>query len=175
MNQQPVNLNGILSAAQKRAELLLEKTGGQILIKHPLPTVRGNPTLLAQLFSNLIENAVKYRRSEPPLICVDAASDQRYHTVTFSDNGRGVPEEDRERVFMSRERGSNVGDTPGSGLGLALCRRIMQAHGGTISAGTSESGGAAFELLFPCSAHPLEKRDEAVTTSEEILSLSATD
>ena len=149
IDQQEVDLEEVLLAAQERASVLLEKTEGRLVKKGKLPTITGNPTMLAQLFSNLIENAIKYRCAEPPLIRVDADSNDRHHIVTFRDNGRGVPEEDRERVFMPRERGSNVGTTPGSGLGLALCRKIMQAHGGTISVSTSEAGGAAFDLLFP--------------------------
>lgn len=161
IDQQQVPLDEIVSAAEQRAALLLEKTGGRVEHDGPLPVVRGNPTMLAQLFSNLFENAVKYRRGEPPVIRVEATSDQRHHFVVVSDNGRGVPEADRERVFMPRERGSNVGDIAGSGLGLALCRRIMQAHGGTISIGPSEAGGASIELLFPKvpeSGQPLRDR-----------------
>lgn len=153
IDQEDVDLNEILVAARERAALLLEKTGGRLQISGPLPTVHGNPAMLAQLFSNLIENAIKYRRSEPPRIRIEASRNDDHFLVTVNDNGRGIPESDRERVFVSRERGSNVGDTPGSGLGLALCRRIMQTHGGSITVATSPEGGAAFELLFPRPEH----------------------
>lgn len=153
-DQREVNLDEILSAARLRAHLLLEGTGGQLVIEHPLPTIRGNPAMLGQLFLNLIENAVKYRSDKPPLIRVQSTCEHRHHRVIVSDNGRGVPERDRERIFMSRERGSNVAEVPGTGLGLALCRRIMQAHGGTVSVTASEEGGAAFELLFPAIPDP---------------------
>lgn len=166
IDQQEVSLDQIVNAAEQRAALLLEKTGGHVERTGPLPTVRGNPAMLAQLFSNLIENAIKYRRGEPPLVRIGSTSDQRHHLVMVSDNGRGVPEADRERVFMPRERGSNVGDIPGSGLGLALCRRIMQAHGGTISIGNSEAGGAAFELLFPRVPGTASRRKTKPATKE---------
>lgn len=143
-----VDLDQILQSVRQRFEPLLQRTGGQIRVERPLPLVWGDPAMLEQLFCNLIENALKYRGSEPPLIRVDAASDLRLDRVVVSDNGRGIPEKDRELIFKAYERGSSSKSTEGSGLGLALCRKIMEAHGGSIDVSTSAAGGAAFELVF---------------------------
>lgn len=116
-----------------------------------LPLVMGNETLLRQLFSNLIDNAVKYRSEQDPVIRITGESEGSHQIVRIADNGRGIPVADRVRVFQSRHRASNVGQVAGSGIGLDRCREIMTLHRGTIRVVESEKG-TVFELRFFASA-----------------------
>ena len=113
-----------------------------------LPEVRGNRTMLVQLFINLFENSIKYRGEEPLVIGIDAVGEEGGTVVRVADTGPGIPPEHIERVFESGVRGDHGGGIPGSGLGLAFCRKIMEAHGGTISASSPPEGGAVIELRF---------------------------
>jgi signal transduction histidine kinase len=117
-----------------------------------LPHINGSYTMLVQLFINLFENAIKYAGEEAPRILVEGVERTNGHLVVrVSDQGLGVPSHALESIFESGVRGDNARHLPGSGLGLAFARRIMQAHGGTISA-LPVSTGALFELAFPASS-----------------------
>ena len=145
-----MSLDELMSTVLEKLAPTLEEAGAKVTIGK-LPVVNGNPTLLLQLFSNLIENAVKYRSAEAPVITVLAESDGQQEIVRVMDNGRGIPEADRERIFAPKARGGNADDVPGSGLGLSLCRRIMEQHGRAIIV-CDASRGTVFELRFPAEA-----------------------
>lgn len=146
---QQVRLEDVVTEARKNATYLLEQHQARVVTETCLPTLPGNPVLLTQLFSNLIDNAVKYRADEPPHIRIRSEAADDHHIVTVADNGSGVHDADRERIFHSGERGSNVTHTVGSGLGLPFCRRVMEAHGGSIEVTCPPAGGATFLLRFP--------------------------
>ena len=143
-----VPLDGVVELVRNNLSRLCEECGATIE-SDGLPVVRGNRMLLVQLFTNLIENAVKYRAENPPRIRISAHADGLQQRISVADNGRGVPDADRERIFEPKERGGNVAGEAGSGLGLAFCRRIMRDHGGTIAVTGNSQGGSTFELRFP--------------------------
>jgi signal transduction histidine kinase len=96
-------------------------------------TIAGDRQLLYQLLHNVVENAVKYRRpDEPPVIRISAASSDGRVQLRVTDNGVGVPQEQREHVFGILNRLHSRSEIEGLGLGLALCRRIVDIHGGSI-------------------------------------------
>ncbi|MBC7979359.1 MAG: HAMP domain-containing histidine kinase [Armatimonadetes bacterium] len=140
-------LDEVLATMMEKLTPTLEEAGARVTIGK-LPAVKGNPTLLLQLFSNLIENAVKYRSEDAPVITIQADSNDQQEIVRVIDNGRGIPAADRERIFEPEARAGNAGDVPGSGLGLSLCRRIMEQHGGAIRV-SEANRGTVFELGFP--------------------------
>ena len=115
--------------------------------------VAGDAELLQLLFRNLANNAVTYNQRSPAVIEVTArvGRDQGIE-LFFTDNGVGVPEDERERVFAEFERGTTGSMARGSGLGLSLCRRVMTLHGGTIAIDRSGPEGTSFRLHFPCTA-----------------------
>lgn len=118
----------------------------------PLPWLRVDPGLLQQVFRNLIENAVRYRRHDVPLeIGIHArlrtARDPVWE-IAVTDNGRGFRKADAETIFAPFEQLEKE-SSEGQGLGLALCRRIAELHGGTITASGRPGSGAKFTLRLP--------------------------
>jgi two-component system, OmpR family, sensor histidine kinase SenX3 len=113
--------------------------------------LQADPTLVRLLLSNLGRNACAYNRRSPVRISLRAHHSPTYgHTLLFSDNGIGIPESEWENVFQDFYRLKSPGpEVHGSGLGLALCRRIMRLHGGTLHVATSGPGGTTFALTFP--------------------------
>jgi chemotaxis family two-component system sensor kinase Cph1 len=141
-------LESVVEVATRNLTPLIESSEAKLKVG-PLPEVRGNRTMLVQLFINLFENSIKYRGQEPLVIGIEAVEEEAEGTVIrVTDTGPGIPREQIDQVFESGIRGDNIGSIPGSGLGLAFCRRIMEAHGGTISASNPPEGGVAIELRF---------------------------
>lgn len=125
-----------------------------------MPTVSGNAFLLRQLFSNLISNSIKYgRRHLEPEIAIDylgigknpasALAETDFYIVTVSDNGIGFDPKFSETIFNIFTRLHAPAEYKGSGVGLALCKKIMQAHNGSIEASSEMSEGSVFTLYFP--------------------------
>jgi hypothetical protein len=110
-----------------------------------LPTLRVNRMLLAQVLQNLIANAVKFRAAEPPRIHVGAEHVGTSWQFSVTDNGTGIAPGDRARVFELFQRASSDA-VPGSGVGLALCKRAVDKLGGTISVKPAPAGGSVFEF-----------------------------
>lgn len=147
-----IELDEVLAAVHTKLAPLLESAGAR-LERQPMPRVMGNKVLLIQLFTNLIENAVKYRTHEAPVIRVESATTDRHEIIRLTDNGRGIPEGEEALIFEPRHRASNVQDAQGSGTGLYRCETIMKAHQGGIRVLTND-GGAIFELSFPTVGNP---------------------
>ncbi len=146
-----VTLDEVVSSARLNLAPLIADREASIEVK-ALPKIHGSYTMLVQLFINLFENAIKYAGEGAPRILVEGLENNNGHVVVrVSDQGVGVPTHALESIFESGIRGDNARHLPGSGLGLAFARRIMQAHGGTISA-LPVASGAAFELAFPTSS-----------------------
>ena len=118
-----------------------------------LPVVIGHRGTLRQVFNNLLANAVKYARADAPKIVVDSvrAAQPNFVVIRVADNGTGVPEEERAGLFEMFRRGSTSEGTSGSGVGLAICRRIVEHHGGTIWIEDAAGGGASFCFTLPVS------------------------
>jgi signal transduction histidine kinase len=130
----------------------------------PLPTVDGDRALLISLWQNLIGNAVKYRREDvAPVIRISAERDENAHmwTITISDNGIGIDPQYAERIFAVFQRLHLRDQYGGTGIGLALCRRIVEFHGGEIWLADVGSGqiGSTFRFTIPESGRRAEPRD----------------
>jgi two-component system sensor histidine kinase KdpD len=126
------------------------------LIEHPielrfateLAPVRVDGSLLLQVFVNLLENVVKYTPAGTPVI-ISGVPEGPFLRITFDDAGPGLPPGDPERVFAKFHRGNEEGSTGGAGLGLSICRAIIAAHGGEITACQRPGGGARFSFTLP--------------------------
>ena len=154
-----VNLGTIVSEVLADLEETLSRTGGQVVVD-PLPCLPADPTQMRQLFQNLIVNALKFRGAAAPRIRITATErgDGRAALPTavrttwqivVSDNGIGFEPKYAERIFKPFERLHGREVYEGTGIGLALCRRIVQRHGGTISADSAAGEGARFTVQLP--------------------------
>jgi len=146
-SQAPVPLERALSEARDQLSGGLEEN--QALVTHgPLPVVAGDAPALALLFRCLLDNACKFRGDAPPRIRVSAASRRKRWIVSVRDNGTGFKPEYCEKIFQPFEKlhGKRY---VGSGLGLALAKRIVERHGGRIAANANPGQGAVFTFSLP--------------------------
>jgi signal transduction histidine kinase len=117
---------------------------GAVVTHDPLPTIRGNEVQLRQLLLNLIGNAIKYRGGDAPEIHVSAEEGEHHWTITVCDNGLGISHDDQQRIFEAFVRVHQQHQIEGSGIGLALCQRIVANHGGHIWVESEPGNGSKF-------------------------------
>jgi light-regulated signal transduction histidine kinase (bacteriophytochrome) len=116
----------------------------------PLPTLTADPGQVRQLFLNLLGNALKFHRpGVPSRVTVEAARTETGWVFQVADNGIGIKPESRDRIFKMFQRLHGPAEFPGTGIGLSICRRVADNHGGRIWVEASASGGAAFNVLLP--------------------------
>ena len=140
-----------LAAVVSDALTLLDASiadSGAVIECDPLPTVRGDRAQLVQLMQNLIGNAVKYHGERPPHISISARHTTEGCVVSVRDNGIGIPPEAREKVFEVFRRLHSASEYPGTGIGLAVCRRVVHRHDGTISVDAAPDGGCIFTFTL---------------------------
>lgn len=155
----PVPLADAVAEALANLNPDLVEAGAVVSISPALPVVLGSRSELMRLFQNLVANAVKYRHPErAPRIAIDSAraDDDDGWRVTVTDNGRGIPEDQRDHVFAVFHRLETDTEASGTGIGLALCRRIMTHHGGHIRAEAAADGGTRMVLHFPPERVPIK-------------------
>jgi light-regulated signal transduction histidine kinase (bacteriophytochrome) len=114
-----------------------------------LPKVRGDGTQLVQLFQNLIGNAIKFRAERAPRVRVEAAGDKGWWRLSVSDNGIGIDPRFHGRLFEIFQRLHGRDEYPGTGIGLAICKRIVERHGGRIWLESAPGEGTTFFFTLP--------------------------
>lgn len=139
----PVDLEAVFYQAYVMLRPAI-KESSCVVTHDPLPTIHGNEVQTRQLLQNLIGNAIKYRRDEPPRIHISAQEHDGHWTICVSDNGRGIAPEDQPRVFDAFVRLHDPAEIPGTGIGLAFCKRIVERHGGAIWVESIPSQGSRF-------------------------------
>ncbi len=146
----PVNLDAVLERVRGSQELDLRTVAASLSISH-LGTAHGSAVLLEEVFANLVSNSIKYRRPDAPTrIGITVAETNGDHvTIRVEDNGIGIPPEHRERVFQPFHRLHRNDDIAGTGVGLAICERVVSGHGGTIRATASNLGGTTILVTLP--------------------------
>jgi signal transduction histidine kinase len=150
-----VDLDKTLDTALANLAAAIEESDAQIMRpKQPLPRVTGDPTLLTMLLQNLIGNAVKFQRQDhPPRIVIECEQGTGGRDgewlLTVTDNGIGIAEEFVDKVFVIFQRLHGRDQYTGTGLGLAVCRKIVEHHGGTIWIDTSYTDGTRFQFTIP--------------------------
>ena len=115
--------------------------------RESLPIVRADASLMTRVFQNLIGNAIKFRSEEPPLVSVSSVERPSHWEIVVTDNGIGLDSRHQERAFLIFQRIGNK--KKGMGLGLALCQRIVDRHGGKIWFDSVPGGGTAFHFTIP--------------------------
>jgi PAS domain S-box-containing protein len=147
----PVDLDALLTTVIQSVAPLVEESRVKI-IRQPLPSVAGDSARLSQVFQNLIVNAIKYRKPGiPPTVLITAEQQGDMWLIAVQDDGQGFLEEYAERIFgiFKRLHGPSV---PGSGIGLAICKAVVERHGGRIWARSQLGHGATFFLTLPDSS-----------------------
>jgi two-component system sensor histidine kinase KdpD len=142
------SLDDLVGTALHRVEERLARYPVELRLPSDLPSVYVDASLIVQVFSNLFDNAAKYT-APGTRISVSAVVDGSSLLVTVDDDGPGLPAGDPARLFDKFQRGGEEGIVVGVGLGLAICRAIIQAHGGIVSARNRQGGGARFEFTLP--------------------------
>lgn len=150
LDLRPVDLTQVVKDAASDLEILVMNAGGRVEVSN-LPTVEADAPLLRQLFQNLIENSMKYRKeADPPVVKISGSLSDKSCRVVIEDNGIGFREEFIHKIFMPFER-LHGKDAPykGMGMGLAICRKIAARHGGGISATSTLGRGSTFIVTLP--------------------------
>jgi light-regulated signal transduction histidine kinase (bacteriophytochrome) len=152
-NEEPrreqVDLRGLVDGVLAVLGPAIAETGATVEVG-VLPTLEAEPTQLAQLLQNLIGNAVKFHvPGRPPIVRVGARRTLGACVVTVADDGIGIDEADQERIFAMFTRLHGRDEYVGTGIGLAICRRIAERHGGRIYVESTPGQGSAFHTLLP--------------------------
>lgn len=146
LETEPVDLETLLDEVARGLEDSLEEVDARLEVGK-LPTVQADRAQLADLFQNLVENALRYRLEEPPVIEIRSNPvGSGRHRIEVADNGKGIPPEHQHRIF---DLFATSGGSTGTGIGLALCRRVVRGHGGEIDVDSAPGEGSAFRFTLP--------------------------
>ncbi|MBK8905973.1 MAG: PAS domain S-box protein [Anaerolineaceae bacterium] len=145
-----VSLERVLRQVLANLDLRIQEN--QVTITYdPLPTVMAEKTQMLQLFQNLLSNAIKFRNQTNPTIHISAHQDQAKWVIQVTDNGIGMDPKLSEKIFVIFQRLHTRQEYPGTGIGLAICKKIVQNHGGTIWVQSEPGAGATFTFTLPIS------------------------
>jgi light-regulated signal transduction histidine kinase (bacteriophytochrome) len=144
----PTDCNVILDIARTNLFKALEESGAEVS-SEPLPTVLGDEVQLIQLFQNLIANALKFHGKALPVIRISAQEDNGDWRFAFRDNGIGIAPAHQDRIFKIFQRLHRRSEYPGTGIGLAICKKIVERHGGRLWVASEEGRGATFFFTIP--------------------------
>ncbi len=144
----PTDAGTALRQALDNLNTRIHETAAEITCGE-LPTIRADNVQLVQLFQNLIGNALKFHGETPPKIRVDASRNEDHWRFTVRDNGIGIAPEALDRIFLIFERLHTRTQYPGTGIGLAICKRIVDRHGGRIWVESEPGQGATFSFTLP--------------------------
>jgi PAS domain S-box-containing protein len=139
----PIDLRAILDRVLANLKAVIDETGATIT-HDELPTVQGDETQLVQLFQNLIGNGIKFRGEQPPHIHISAHRDNDHWELGVRDNGIGVEPQYWDQIFIIFQRLHTRHKYPGTGIGLAICKRIVERHGGRIWLDSQPGQGTTF-------------------------------
>ncbi|NGM70787.1 PAS domain-containing protein [Natronolimnobius sp. AArcel1] len=145
---EPVDLDAVLADVRDDLQMQINETGAAITASS-LPDVHGDSNQLRQVFQNLLQNALQYSGEEPPEIAISADRKGEYHVISVCDRGVGIETAHTERIFEVFQRLHSHQEHPGTGIGLALCRRIVERHGGEIWAESNAGDGTTFSFTLP--------------------------
>jgi PAS domain S-box-containing protein len=150
LRREPVSIGEALAPIVSDLETRLQQIGGTLLLEGQLPTVLGDKTLVQQIFSNLIENAMTYRREGVPLrITVSAQSDDQTATIRVADNGIGILAVYNEKIFNIFQRLHSDDEYPGTGIGLATVKKSVELLGGSVWLESQVGEGSTFFVKLP--------------------------
>ncbi|MFA9415369.1 ATP-binding protein [Natrinema sp. HArc-T2] len=145
---EPVDLEAVLEDVRKNLQMKIDEHGAEITVED-LPRVEGDDGQLRQVFQNLLSNAIEYSGEQSPRVHVSAERDGTTWTVSVADNGIGIDPDEQDRIFEVFQRLHSRETHSGTGIGLALCERIIERHGGEIWVDSEPGEGATFSFTLP--------------------------
>ncbi|MDJ1430808.1 PAS domain S-box protein [Halostagnicola sp. A-GB9-2] len=148
---EPVDLAEVFAETMADIQMKVEETDAEITVE-PLPRVEGDTSQLRQVFQNLLENTIEYSGEGPPRVHVSADRNGSNWTVSVRDEGIGIDPADHERIFEVFNRLHTYEEHDGTGIGLALCKRIVERHGGEIWVEPNSAGGSTFSFTLPAAS-----------------------
>ncbi|WP_254527783.1 PAS domain-containing protein [Natrinema gelatinilyticum] len=147
---EPTDLNAVLESVLEDLQLQIEESGAEVTTEE-LPHVDGDENQLRQVFQNLLSNAITYSGDEPPRVHVGADRRNGEWVISVRDEGIGIAPDNQERVFTIFDRLHSREEYDGMGIGLALCERIIERHGGEIWVDSEPGEGSTFSFTLPVS------------------------
>jgi len=162
MTMEPTNSSEALRQALENLQSAIASTGARVT-SDSLPTVTADQRQLVQLFQNLIGNAMKFRRHPPPEVHVSCERAEQGWVFSVRDNGIGIESRHLDRIFMVFRRLHGHHEYPGTGIGLSICRKIVERHGGGIWVDSVPGEGSVFHFSIPDALQPLGRRLEQPT------------
>ncbi len=145
---EPTDCEEVFQTAVSNQETAISESGAQVT-HNSLPTVMVDGRQLVQVFQNLIANGIKFRREESPQIHVSAKEEESEWVFSIRDNGIGIDEQYAERIFVIFQRLHTRTEYPGTGIGLAICKKIIERHGGRIWFESNPGEGTTFYFTVP--------------------------
>jgi hypothetical protein len=142
-----VSLDGVLADAIANLQSEIDAAGATIE-RQPLPTLLVNRQQMVQVFQNLLSNAIKFRAARPPRVRISSQDSGDCLRVVVEDNGIGIDPANAARIFGLFQRLHTEQEYPGLGIGLAICRQVVRAHGGELFVDSAPGSGASFILEF---------------------------
>lgn len=148
LEAKPVDMAEVVKRVLNNLQVSIEESGA-VVTHDPLPTVRGDEAQLTQLLQNLVSNAIKFREDKTPTVHIGAESRQDDWVFSVKDNGIGIDPQFANRVFIIFQRLHSGGRYSGTGIGLAICKKIVQRHGGEIWLDSQPGAGSTFFFSIP--------------------------
>jgi len=143
------NLKSVFRMSKAVLRGMMKARSGRIINITSVVGSSGNPGQIKQLFSNLLSNAIKFRREAPPHVRIRSAQEGNNCIISVQDNGIGIPPQYLTRIFDMYERLHSSARYPGTGMGLALCKKIVERHHGRIWVESTEGRGSTFHFSLP--------------------------
>ncbi|HEY6293752.1 MAG TPA: PAS domain S-box protein [Terriglobia bacterium] len=145
---EPVNTSALVACALENLRVVVQESGALVTYKD-LPVVNADDTQLIQLFQNLMSNSIKFKGERSPCIRISAERNGRYWTFLVRDNGIGIEPQYSSRIFVMFQRLHGRGEYPGTGMGLAICKKIVERHEGRIWVESAPGKGSSFFFTLP--------------------------
>lgn len=164
---EPTDCDAVLDTILAGLKAAIEDSGA-VITRDPLPTVMGDGTQLGQLFQNLVGNGVKFRGAAAPQIHISSRRNGNGWIFSVRDHGIGIDSRYAERIFVMFQRLHAKGEYPGTGIGLAICKKIVERHSGQIWVESQPGDGATFFFTIPILGDEQENHDHAYSEHERI-------